>query len=88
MRGGLTRGTLNVSCFRVTYTEHAASLHSELSCLVEGRGARGYIGEGNSQLRATSGPNHEPRSPNVELIGCLSVGEWSSFLSLRTVVRA
>jgi hypothetical protein len=30
--------------------------------------------------RATSGPNQEPRSPNVVLIGCQSVRQWSSFL--------
>jgi hypothetical protein len=41
-----------------------------------------------SQLRATSGPNHETRSPNVEsIVGCQSVRQWLSFLSLRTVVR-
>jgi hypothetical protein len=39
-----------------------------------GAGARhggegGYVGSGNSQSRATSGPNQEPRGPNVELIG-------------------
>jgi hypothetical protein len=45
-------------------------------------------GWGNSQFRATSGPNHEPRSPNIALIGCPSVRQWSSFLGLRTVVRA
>jgi hypothetical protein len=43
------------------------------------------------QLTATSGPNREPRSPNLESIGCRSVRHsvrWSSFLSLRTVVRS
>jgi hypothetical protein len=30
-------------------------------------------GQGNSQLSATSGPNQEPRSPNIKLIGCQSV---------------
>ena len=45
-------------------------------------------GKGNSQLSATSGPNQEPRSPNIELIRCQSVRQWSGFLSLRTVVRA
>jgi hypothetical protein len=49
---------------------------------------RGVIsGKGNSQLSATSGPNQEPRSPNIELIGCQSVRQWPRFLSLRTVVR-
>jgi hypothetical protein len=38
-------------------------------------------------VEPTSGPNQEPRSPNVELIGCQSVRQRSSFLSLRTVVR-
>jgi hypothetical protein len=52
------------------------------------RSVRWFPGVGNSQLRATSGPNQEPRSPNVELIGCQSVRQWSSFLSLRTDVRA
>ena len=33
-------------------------------------------GSGNSQLRATSGPNREPMSPNIELIGCQSVRPW------------
>jgi hypothetical protein len=41
-----------------------------------------------SQLSATSGPNQEPRSPNIELIGCQSVRQWSSFHGLRTDVRA
>jgi hypothetical protein len=53
--------------------------------LVSGRGSIGY---GNGQLSSTSGPNHEPRSQNVELIGCQSVRQWSGFLSLRTVVRS
>jgi hypothetical protein len=43
---------------------------------------------GNSQLSAASGPNREPRRPNVELVGRQSVRRWSSFLSLRTDVRA
>ena len=35
---------------------------------------------------AISGPNCEPRSPNVKLIGCCrSVRPWSSLLGLRTV---
>jgi hypothetical protein len=37
---------------------------------------------------ALSGPNREPRSQTVVLIGCQSVRLWSSFLGLRTVVRA
>jgi hypothetical protein len=38
---------------------------------------------------ALSGPNREPRSPNVKLIGCCqSVRQWLSFLGLRTDVRA
>jgi hypothetical protein len=39
-------------------------------------------------MRAISGPNHEPRSPNIELIGCQSVRQRSSFLWPRTVVRS
>jgi hypothetical protein len=46
-----------------------------------------WIGK-QRQLSATSGPHHEPRSPNIELIGCQSVRQWLSFLALRTVVRA
>jgi hypothetical protein len=37
---------------------------------------------------ALSGPTHEPRSQNVELIGCQSVRQRLSFLGLRAVVRA
>jgi hypothetical protein len=37
---------------------------------------------------ALSGPSREPRSPNVELIGCQSVRQWLSFFGLRTVDRA
>jgi hypothetical protein len=38
---------------------------------------------------ALSGPNREPRSPNVKLIGCCqSVRQGLSFLGLRTVERA
>jgi hypothetical protein len=36
---------------------------------------------------ALSGPNQEPRSPNVELIGWQSLRQWLSFLGLRTVAR-
>jgi hypothetical protein len=37
---------------------------------------------------ALSGPNREPRSPNVGSIGCQSVRQGLSFLGLRTVERA
>ena len=38
---------------------------------------------------ALCGPNREPSCQNVKLIGCSQcVRPWSSFLSLRTVVRA
>jgi hypothetical protein len=49
----------------------------------------GYIGQGNSQLSATSGPSdHRAESKRTRLIGCQSVRQWLSFLSLRTDVRA
>jgi hypothetical protein len=46
-----------------------------------------WIASGKSAL---SGPNREPRSPNVKSIGCCQSvrGLWLSFLGLRTVVRA
>jgi hypothetical protein len=45
---------------------------------------------GNTWIKriATFGPNHQPRSPNVILIGWQSVRQWSSFLGLRADVRA
>ena len=39
-------------------------------------------------MRAISGPNREPKSQNVDVIGCQRVRRGLSFLSLRTVVRA
>ena len=51
------------------------------------RGSRSIRGNKRTgkprQLRATSGPNQEPRSQNVELIGCQSARQWLSFLGLR-----
>jgi hypothetical protein len=49
---------------------------------------RGNKWVGKQPIKSYSGPTHEPRSLNIELIGCQSVRQWSSFLSLRTVVRA
>jgi hypothetical protein len=46
-------------------------------------------GETASVESALSGPNGEPGSQNVKLIGCCqSVRSWSNFLGLRTVVHA
>jgi hypothetical protein len=61
----------------------ALSLSLSPSLSSEAQAGDKWIGK----LRATSGPNPEPRSPNIEFIGCQSVREWSSFLGLRTVVR-
>jgi hypothetical protein len=47
-----------------------------------------WIWETAPAKSAVSGPNHEPRSLNVKLLGCCqSVRLWLSFLSMRTVVR-